>query len=273
MKKYFLFSAVCLLFVCTPVLARENRSPVDPAQLFVKANAAYAKADFDAAAKNYEKIISAGIGNGEIYYNLGNAYLKAGHIGRAILNYRKAELLMPRDEDLQANLKYAGEQSRDNIVCNEALTFLGDFCFWYTKLNRYELLYLFIGVNFLFWALLAVRLFYRAEGLNILFYIVGLMLLVIGPSAGLKIYRQAFVKKGVVVEREIMVRSGSTVNATVLFKLHDGAEFFWQEDKAGWVKIRLCDGKKGWVRRKMVDRVDLAVPAVRFQREKISNSS
>lgn len=257
MRRHFLLIVLGLLVAGFSVPVQGNPPPADPAQLFVKANEAYANADFGLAAEYYEKIIAAGIGNGEIYYNLGNACIKSGQTGRAVLNYRKAERLMPRDEDLQANLKYAIEQTRDNIVCNEALVFLREFCFWYSKLSRSELLNLFIGVNFLFWALLSIRSFFKNDVLNVLFYTVVLLFLIIGPSAGLKIYRQAFVKRGVVVEREIMVRSGSTVNATVLFKLHDGAEFFWQAEKDGWVKIRLCDGKKGWVREKVVARVDL----------------
>jgi len=132
------------------------------------------------------------------------------------------------------------------------VSFLGDFCFWYSNLNVYELSYLFLVLNFLFWSLVAIRLFYKGEILKTILYLNVFLLLVIGPSVGLKVYRYNFIKRGVVTSKEILVRSGSTINGTVLFKLHDGAEFEWVEENEGWVKVRLCDNKKGWVQKKVV---------------------
>ena len=247
---FILFSLISLF--CFEGHAEEKPEAVDTVQVFLKANEAYVNSDFMAAVSYYENIISSGIINGDIFYNLGNSYLKTGETGKAILNYRKAELFIPRDEDLQANLKYAYGLVLDNIECKELVSFLGDFYFWYPKLNVYELLSFFLALNFLLWSLLAIRLFYKGEILRIILYLNIFLILVIGPSAGLKIYRHYFIKKGVVTSKEILVRSGSTINSTVLFKLHDGTEFEWVAENEGWVKIRLCDNKRGWVQRKLV---------------------
>ncbi len=253
MKYYLSITLVFILFVFNSAFAEEKQEYADSAHLFLKANEAFHNSDFEMAVSYYDKILSNGVVNGEIFYNLGNAYLKTGDMGSAILNYRKAEKFIPRDEDLQANLKYAHELTRDNVECKELISFLKNFCFWYSKLNIYELLYLFLAVNFLLWSFLAARLFYKEEALKILLYANIFLLFVVGPSFGLKFYNHYFVKTGVVTSKEIRVRSGSTVNGTVLFKLHDGAEFEWVQEIEGWVKIRLCDGKKGWVQRKLVD--------------------
>ena len=61
---------------------------------------------------------------------------------------------------------------------------------------------------------------------------------------------------GYAVAPEIVVRSGLSRQATALFKLHEGAEFSWIQEDDGWVKIRLCDGKQGWVQRETVDNVE-----------------
>jgi len=137
------------------------------------------------------------------------------------------------------------------------VSFLENFCFWYSKFNVYELFYFFLSLNFLFWLLAAIRLFYKNEILKIILYFDIFLLLVVGSSAGLKIYRHNFVKKGVVTSKEVLVRSASTINGTVLFKLHNGAEFEWLVEKAGWVKIRLCDGKKGWIQQKVVGCINI----------------
>ena len=52
-------------------------------------------------------LIQAGSISTPIYFNLGNAWFKAGEAGRAILAFRQAEKLSPRDPDVRANLQFA----------------------------------------------------------------------------------------------------------------------------------------------------------------------
>ena len=63
--------------------------------------------EFRESAKILEAMVADGICNGAIFYNLGNAYYRAGEFGRAILNYRKAKPFRPRDKLLEANLQQA----------------------------------------------------------------------------------------------------------------------------------------------------------------------
>jgi hypothetical protein len=261
MKKVFIATAffttlgITFLYHCH-CLAQEGEPLVDTSQLFLQANQAYKAADFNSAVELYEKIVSAGAANGELFYNMGNAYLKSGRVGKAILNYRKAEMHMPRDKDLEANLEYACGLTTDKIECKELLSFIKDFCFWYSKLNTNELVALFLIVNCIFWTILSLRIFFKGEILTISMYILIFLTLVLGASSGVKIYNFYFFHSGVVVAKEIMVRSGNSINDTVLFKLHEGSEFTWVQENAGWVRIRLCDGKKGWVQEEVVERIN-----------------
>src|SRR5262249_8174739 len=52
-------------------------------------------------------MLTDGYRNGAVYYNLGNAYFRAGEYGRAIAAYRKAKPYRPRDPYLEANLRQA----------------------------------------------------------------------------------------------------------------------------------------------------------------------
>ena len=63
--------------------------------------------EFRESAKVLESFVADGFCNGAVYYNLGNAYYRAGDFGRAILNYRKAKHYLPRDPLLEANLQQA----------------------------------------------------------------------------------------------------------------------------------------------------------------------
>ncbi len=250
------FTCGCLLLQHNCLPARETGS-ADPSHLFIEANDAYRQADYQTAIRQYEQIAAAGISNGEIFYNLGNAYLKSDKLGKALLNYFKAEMLIPRDGDLQSNLAYARGLTRDKIECRGLVPALMNFCFWYSKLNAAELATCFLIMNFVFWGVLTVRMFYKREIVTVIMYILIFFTILLGASTAVKLYNQYFSQRGIVTGTEIMVRSGNSINDTVLFKLHEGTEFSWQQENDGWVKILLCDGKKGWVQKQVVEKIVL----------------
>src|SRR6476660_7743411 len=70
-------------------------------------DSAKVSADYSASAARLESLLADGLQNGAVYYNLGNAYYRAGEYGRAIAAYRKARPYRPRDPYLEANLQQA----------------------------------------------------------------------------------------------------------------------------------------------------------------------
>src|SRR5262245_33802210 len=70
-------------------------------------DAAKSPADYRESAALLESLLSDGFRNGAVYYNLGNAYFRAGEYGRAIAAYRKAKPYRPRDPYLESNLRQA----------------------------------------------------------------------------------------------------------------------------------------------------------------------
>ena len=63
----------------------------DVAADFSSANELYAKGKFADAATAYEKILQTGASSPALLLNAGNAEFKAGHLGRAIAAYRRAD--------------------------------------------------------------------------------------------------------------------------------------------------------------------------------------
>ena len=259
MKRFFTLILLTVLFTsvqCTALLAQDkNGDTGDVSQMFLTANQAYKEGNFEKAAALYEKLIARDIVNGNIFYNLGNAYLKAGKIGKALVTYRRAELFLPRDEDLQANIQHTLQLTTDKIEGREPYAFLKSFCFWYPKLTMKELVILCLIGNVLLWGIAIVRLFYNGEYLWLALYASIFCALLLGISSGIKIYSFYLTPGGVVTAKEITVRSGGSPSDTVLFQLHEGAEFEWLDENAGWIKIRLRDGKKGWVQKETVEKV------------------
>src|SRR5689334_22583951 len=72
--------------------------------IFEAANRAYAQGRYRDAIAGFESLVSTRGYSAPLLYDLGNAYQREGSVGRAVLNYRRAQLLAPRDPDLAANL-------------------------------------------------------------------------------------------------------------------------------------------------------------------------
>ncbi len=76
----------------------------DAATRFDRANAAFAGGRWDAAITEYEAIARDDGVSAPLLFNLGNAYLRAGRTGPAILALERAHWLAPGDPDVTANL-------------------------------------------------------------------------------------------------------------------------------------------------------------------------
>jgi len=58
------------------------------------------------AARHYNYLVEEeGLRNGQLFYTLGNTWFMAGDVGRAILNYRRAEKLSPEQFGCSVQLK------------------------------------------------------------------------------------------------------------------------------------------------------------------------
>ena len=233
-----------------PVFAAENGAnpPLnsDPQATLFSAGQAYDQKDFARARDLYQILLDQGIVNGHLFYNLGNCYFRLGDIGRAILYYRRAQIYIPRDADLTANLGNAIQNRLDQLESGET-GIKKVFLFWYYNLSWRELLYIFLGLNLFFWTALSIFLFQRRNWLRWLWIMLLFLWVVSGVTAFYKYAGSSGIHSGVVIEPEIEVRSGYSQNDTVLFKLHCGAEFGVEGQEKGWFKIHLPDGKRGWV--------------------------
>ena len=151
-------------------------------ELYFEANRAYKEDRYPEAIDGYLELIGQGYVNGHLYYNLGNAYFRAGQLGRAILNYKRAQLLIPRDADLNFNLRYALDQTQDAIAADQ--NFLNQAFFWLDDITFRELMWGFAVLNILFWGILVLRLFVRPEWTYYVFIVLLIFWLVGGVVSG-----------------------------------------------------------------------------------------
>ena len=90
-----------------------------PDEIASEGNHAYSEGRFQDAARHYREILKYGIQDPRIEYNMGNAAFKLGHTGEAILHYRRAALLDPLDDEIQANLRFVEATCMDRVETPE----------------------------------------------------------------------------------------------------------------------------------------------------------
>ena len=79
------------------------QDPAAPVEVFTQGNRHYDAGEYEAAIESYSTLVQRGVVDAHLYYNLGNAYYKAGMLGPAMLFYERAARLAPRDEDIAEN--------------------------------------------------------------------------------------------------------------------------------------------------------------------------
>ncbi|MEW6443852.1 MAG: SH3 domain-containing protein [bacterium] len=230
-----------------PLQNAPHDGPKEAHEILFRANQAYLEGQYAEAASGYESLLEWGCLNGHVFYNLGNTYVRMGRIGRAVLEYRRAALLLPRDGDLKANLQYARSLRQDRLETETAPSLWRTLVFWYHGLNFRELLLAFLAFHALFWAVALLRLYRKSEWSLWLLGCCLFMSLLMGVSAAIKYRETLYSRDGVVLASEIPVRAGFTQNDTILYVLHEGTEFSGLGEENGWLKIALGDGKKGWI--------------------------
>lgn len=109
MKKFAVFIAAVLMSVTG------LRASV------AEADSAYIADDFLRAASLYQEAIDSLGPSVERYYNLGNAYYRAGLNGMAIVSYERALRLDPSNSDVKDNLEFVNSKITDRMVASGSL--------------------------------------------------------------------------------------------------------------------------------------------------------
>jgi tetratricopeptide (TPR) repeat protein len=237
---------IFLLFISVKLLA------VDEAErMMEKGNSYYQNNQFEQAIDVYEKILHNGYESKNLYYNLGNAYYRVGKLGYAILNYEKAVKLDPNDEDINYNLKIADARTVDKIETLPKLFYLR---WWESLINLFSVngWVIFLYIVFIILLLSAVVYFFsRKSFLQRWAFLTGcglVVILIISVLLSILKYKQDTNKNyAIVTEQSITVKTSPDDKSNDAFIIHEGLKVYISDQVGNWYKIRLADGKVGWL--------------------------
>ena len=231
---------------------RVTTAPVDfvpPEQLLLRGHQAYESSRFADAVEAYRKAERAGVRNGALYYDLGNAYFKSGNLAQAIANYRRAEALSPRDPHVRANLDFVLAHREDKALQPRTMVLFA----WAQLLFNWLSLNEWVAATTLLYALACVlwvvrtQFRLRARALKwVQQATVGLSVLALAFTLT-KVNAVRGVERGVIAESRVAVMSGPGTDYTAEFSLHEGAEVRVEARRADWVRIAATDKLQGWI--------------------------
>ena len=222
------------------------------ADLMAEANSRYDREEYAEAVQLYESLVRDGYHDTALYYNLGNAHLGNGDLGRAVLNYLRARELSPRDPDVRANLELARELTVDRIAAErgsilESVSYAG-----LRLLNRGELGIVALGMWFVCGVATGGLLIWRAFPMRNVVRVFAVLVVAATLASSLTflstLYANPYDSTGVVIVDAVEVLDGPGWQYAEEFIVHSGAQVRMNDSRHGWVEVYLPGGElQGWV--------------------------
>ncbi len=241
-----------LLMTALPAQYADARDTAVADSLWTAGVEAFQDADWYSAIDAWNGIVFSGLDSKELYYNLGNAYFKAGDVPRAILNYERALKSDPSYSDARYNLELAQGMVQDKIDVVPELflsRWFRSIC-WIMPSWSWAVL----GIVFFALVLVSVLIFLlsassrgRSGG-----FVLGLVTLVLAAfSLSFAFWQRSdsvAEDTAIVMQAVTTVRSSPSENtAKDLFVLHEGTKVEIIDRIGDWVNIEIADGRQGWM--------------------------
>ena len=223
------------------------------------ADTEYQKGNYQQAIRDYEEILKNGE-SAEIYFNLGNAYYRTDNITKAVLNYERARLLSPGDDDINFNLQFARSKTIDKITPQSEMFFVT----WYKSLVNFTSVdnWAKTGILSIVMALLLVLLYLFGPQLMLrkIGFFGGLAFFVIFLLSNLFAFQQKQALDNrtgaIIISPSVNIKKTPAKNSADQFVLHEGTRVdIIDKGMTDWRCIRVGDGREGWIETKTIEEI------------------
>jgi len=220
-------------------------------ELFSKANDFYKNGQYTKAAQLYLNIEKSGLESDDLYFNLGNSYYKLNKVAPSIYYYEKALKINPMHEDASNNLAFAKRMTID-VIEDLPKPFFQRFSSNVIQKLTYNT-WAILGVTASFLAALLFLLYYfsavpkrKIFYFNITIFAVFVMTVsVIFAYSNYETTQKS--RSAIIFASKSEIKNAPSLNSEPVFELHEGTKVTILDELSNWKKIKLADGKIGWV--------------------------
>ncbi len=220
-------------------------------ELFSKANDFYKNGQYTKAAQLYLNIEKSGLESDDLYFNLGNSYYKLNKVAPSIYYYEKALKINPMHQDASNNLAFAKRMTID-VIEDLPKTFFQRFSSNVIQKLTYNT-WAILGVTASFLAALLFLLYYfsavpkrKILYFNITIFAVFVMTVsVIFAYSNYETTQKS--RSAIIFASKSEIKNAPSLNSEPVFELHEGTKVTILDELSNWKKIKLADGKIGWV--------------------------
>jgi len=204
---------------------------------------------FRASEQRFSSIAAAGVVNGRLEFNIGNCHLQAGDVGQAILHYRRALRLIPRDPLLADNLAVARSRCLTPIEPTRRSEFFKSVFFWHHQTASAMRFRFGLVMYIALWVLLLARSLFRLRWITVLSVVCALVAGACGTSVAAQRWSDRNEPEAVVTAMDVVVYKGPGTGYQRQFEqpLQPGVECTVRERRGTWWNIELVDGNAGWI--------------------------
>jgi len=225
-----------------------------PDKLFSEANVFYKVENYERALDVYLAIEEQGFESSDLYYNLGNCYYKLNKVAPSIYYYEKALKINPSHVDAAFNLVFAKRMTID-VIEELPKTFFQKFSMNVIQKFTYDTWALIAVVSSFLMALFFLLYYFSySSRKKLVFFNTAFLSFFIVVVTAIFAYNnfdtvqknRAAIIFGVIVE----IKNAPTQSSEEVFELHEGTRVIILDELDNWKKIKIADGKIGWVEAK-----------------------
>ena len=236
---------IIMFLLCTFAQAQSNNT------LFEQGNTLYNDGNYMQAIEKYMAILKDGKQSSALYFNLGNAYYKLNNIASSIYYYEKALKLSPNDKDILNNIAFARNMTVDEVDTIPEVGF-SKFMKSITNMMSYDAwAKIAVGFVVLFVILFLIYYFSYTTLKKRLAFISSMASIALACTAVFLAYHKYHLEKNdkpaIVFAKEAQIKSEPNLRSEEAFRLHEGTKVQILDTVNNWKKIKLADGKTGWI--------------------------
>lgn len=220
-------------------------------ELFSKANDFYKNGQYSNAIQLYLNIEKQGVESDDLFFNLGNSYYKLNKVAPSIYYYEKALKLNPIHEDASINLAFAKRMTID-IVEDLPKSFLQRFSSAVIQKLTYDT-WAILGVISSFLAAFLFLMYYFSYSPKqkifyfntTIFMFFVMIIMVVFAFSNYDITQKS--RSAIVFSLKSDIKNSPSIDGEEVFELHEGTKVYILDELSNWKKIKLADGKIGWI--------------------------